>query len=100
MKYVKYCLAEISVYTLPFMGSRVKGTKRRWPRELWKTTAKDLKLREAVTNGGFETSITEKQRVCSPGLASFPPGQMEDKIKHFTATAFGCLRFILCSYPQ
>ena len=63
MKYVKYCLAEISVYTLPFMGSRVKGTKRRWPRELWKTTAKDLKLREAVTNGGFETSIIEKQLV-------------------------------------
>lgn len=45
-------------------------------------------------------SIIEEQRVCSPGLASFPQGEMEDKIKNLTATAFGCLRFTLCSYPQ
>ena len=45
-------------------------------------------------------SIIEKQRVCSPGLASFPLKEIEDKINNFTATAFGCLRFTLCSYPQ
>ena len=37
-------------------------------------------------------SIIEKQRVCSPGLASFPLKEIEDKINNFTATAFGCLR--------
>ena len=49
---------------------------------------------------GFWNVSIEEQRVCSPGLASFPLNEIEDKINNFTATTFGCLRFTLFLYPQ